>query len=53
MQYDHEHKWRLEPELVAYEGEIVLECEGCGEVFYNAQEWFSEEEIQVIMDQSK
>jgi len=51
MQYDHEHKWKYKPEREGYMGEIVLECEGCGEVFYNAQEWFSEEEIQAIKEQ--
>ena len=38
--------WQIQDNLSAYDGEVVLVCVNCGERYYNAQEWFSLEDLE-------
>lgn len=40
--------WKIDKSLSAYEGEIVLVCEECGERYYNAQDDFDEEKFSCL-----
>lgn len=39
-------EWRIQENLSAYEGEIVLVCDWCGKRYFNAQEYFSKEQFE-------
>jgi hypothetical protein len=48
--------WIIRYDLAGYAGEIVLKCEGCGETYYNAQEFFDNdlfEELEYVAACSK
>lgn len=40
------NEWKISNQLAAYKGEVVLYCENCGEAYYNAQEFFSNESLE-------
>ena len=43
-----EGKWKVDESLSGYAGEIVLVCSCCGSRYYNAQEFFSNEQLDAM-----
>jgi len=40
------NKWKIDKWTpVGYEGEVILVCDKCGEQYFNAQEYFTDELI--------
>ena len=37
--------WKIRGDIFGYSGEAVLACEECGEMYFNAQEFFTEEQL--------
>ena len=42
--------WMKQSNLSGYSGEVVLVCIKCKERYYNAQEWFSEDELSLLQE---
>lgn len=40
-------EWKIQDNLSAYEGEIVLVCE-CGERYFNAQDFFDDSKFEKL-----
>ena len=38
-------EWKIRGDIFGHAGEVVLQCENCGETYFNAQEFFTEDEI--------
>lgn len=43
------HEWHACNKLIAYDGEVVLKCEVCGAEYYNAQEFFDKDVLNIMM----
>lgn len=44
------HLWMKQKNLSGYDGEVVLVCINCKERYYNAQEWFSDDELSLVKE---
>jgi len=42
--------WMKQKNLAGYNGEVVLVCIKCKERYYNAQEWFSNDELSLVKE---
>jgi predicted nucleic acid-binding Zn-ribbon protein len=42
------HSYKRAPELIGYPGEEVLLCPSCGDIYYDAQEFFHEDVIHEL-----
>ncbi|HPM74193.1 MAG TPA: hypothetical protein PLA71_00560 [Saccharofermentans sp.] len=40
--------WKRDEKKVGYKGEVVLFCDKCGELYFNAQEWFLDEDLEAL-----
>lgn len=43
------HEWYACNRFIAYDGEVVLECKLCGVTYYNAQDDFNEDVLDVMV----
>lgn len=44
-----EHKWHACNRLIAYDGEVVLKCGLCGTEYFNAQEHFDNDVLNLMV----